>query len=165
MAKKFLSPLNLVNLNEDPTSATEGDIYWNSLTNKIRIYFNGSWSDISPSGAGSDLTNVGIKTNNVEGSISGIENTTTIDTADESLWRTLKYLLQVRYLGESHSLEVIVSNDSNDVMVSQYGDIYTNTPLATITSDKNSGIINLKVTPISGKTPISVRFFRIGIKV
>lgn len=165
MAKKFLSPLNLVNLTADPVSAVEGDIYWNSSSNTIRVYFNGSWSDITPLAPENSLTNVGIKTNNVEGSITGIENITTIDTADETIWRTLKYLLQIRYSGESHSAEVIISNDSTDLLMSQYGDIYTDTPLATITSDKNSGIINLKVTPISGKTPISVRFFRIGIKV
>lgn len=165
MAKKFLSPLNLVNLTSDPSGASEGDIYWNSLSNTIRVYYNNAWSDISPAGAENSLTNVGIKTNNVEGSISGIENITTIDTADESMWRTLKYLIQIKYSGESHSAEVIISNDSTDLLMSQYGDIYTSTPLATITSDKNSGIINLKVTPISGKAPISVRFFRIGIKV
>lgn len=162
MAKKFLSPLNLVNLTTDPVSASEGDVYWNSSTNTLRIYNDGSWSNVGPS---TDLSEVGIKSNNIEGSVSGIENTTTIDTADDTIWRTLKYLIQIRYSNEVHSLEAIISNDGSDLLMSQYGDVFSTTPLATVTTDKNSGIINLKVTPISGKSPISVRFFRVGIKV
>jgi len=46
MAKKFLSPLNLLNLTSDPGTAAEGDFYWNSSTNKLRIYFDGAWSNI-----------------------------------------------------------------------------------------------------------------------
>jgi hypothetical protein len=160
MARKFLTPLNLVNLTTDPASANEGDFYWNSSSNSLRVYFDGSWSNASSS----DLESLGIATDNLEGATSGIENTTTIDTASMSTWRTLKYLIQIEYSGEIHSLEVIVSHDTNNVMVSQYGDIFSVDPLATVTADKNSGIINLKVTPISGKTPISVRFFRIGIR-
>lgn len=165
MAKKFLSPLNLVSLTEDPGSASEGDIYWNSSTNKVRVYFDGHWSDISPAAQESDITNLGIKSNNIEGAVSGIENTTTVDTADASIWRTLKYLVQTKYLNEMHSVELIVANDDTNVLVSQYGDVFSQDPLATVTADRNSGIINLKVTPIPGKTPIAVRFFRIGIKV
>jgi len=45
MARKFLSPLNLLNLTSDPGTATEGDFYWNSSTNKLRIYFDGAWGD------------------------------------------------------------------------------------------------------------------------
>lgn len=162
MSRKFLNPLNLVNLPSDPASASEGDIYWNSSTNQLRIYHDGVWGNV---GAGVDLAEIGIKSNNIEGSVSGIENTTIIDTADESIWRTLKYLLQVRYLNEVHSLEAIVSNDGTNLLISQYGDVYSNTALVAVTADKNNGIINLKVTPISGKIPISVRFFRVGIKV
>lgn len=159
MAKKFLSPLNLLNLTSDPGSAVEGDIYWNSSTNTLRVYFNGAWADASV-----DLANEGIKSNNVEGAVSGIENTTTIDTASDTDWKTLKYLLQTAYSTEVHAAEVIITNDGTNLLISQYGDVYSNSPLFTVTTDKSSGIINLKVTPISGKTPISVRFFRIGIK-
>ena len=161
MSRRFLTPLNLVNLTTDPASANEGDFYWNSSTNSLRVYFDGSWSNASSS----DLEALGIATDNLEGATSGIENTTTIDTASMSVWRTLKYLIQIQYSGEIHSLESIVSHDTSDVMVSQYGDIFSVSPLATVTADTNNGIINLKVTPISGKTPISVRFFRIGIRV
>jgi hypothetical protein len=45
MARKHLSPLNLVNLTADPGTATEGDFYWNSSTNKLRVYYDGAWAD------------------------------------------------------------------------------------------------------------------------
>ena len=47
MARKYLSPLNLLNLTSDPGTATEGDFYWNSSTNRLRIYFDGAWADVS----------------------------------------------------------------------------------------------------------------------
>ena len=54
MAKKFLTPINILNLSSDPVSASEGDIYYNTDTDKLRIYANGSWTDVSsvPSQAG-----------------------------------------------------------------------------------------------------------------
>jgi len=136
MARKFLSPLNLVNLTTDPESANEGDFYWNSSTNSLRVYFDGGWANASSS----DLAGLGIETDNLEGATSGIENTTTIDTASMTTWRTLKYLIQIEYSGEIHSLESIVSHDSSNIMVSQYGDIFSVSPLATVTADTNNGI-------------------------
>ena len=47
MARKFLSPLNLLNLTSDPGTAAEGDFYWNSSTNRLRIYFDSAWADVS----------------------------------------------------------------------------------------------------------------------
>lgn len=116
----------------------------------------------------SDITennaNIGIKTNNLESTVTGIESTTTIDTASDSDWRTLKYLVQMTYSGEVHSAEILLANDGTNLLISQYGHVFSNAELATITADKIGGIINLKVTPVSGKTPLSVRFFRTGIK-
>lgn len=109
-------------------------------------------------------SDIGLKTNNLETSISGIEVETFIDTASDTEWRTLKYLIQMTYSGETHSLEVILANDGSNLLISQYGDVFSNTEIGLVTADKINGIINLKVTPVSGKTPLTVRFFRTGIK-
>jgi hypothetical protein len=60
MAKRLLTTLRLVNLSSDPVSASNGDIYYNSATNKAKFYQNGTWvnmpsilgdlSDVSASG-------------------------------------------------------------------------------------------------------------------
>jgi len=57
MARKYLSPLNLLNLTSDPGSATEGDFYWNSSTNRLRIYFDGAWADVSSNTAFTNAAN------------------------------------------------------------------------------------------------------------
>lgn len=43
MAKRLLTTLRLVNLSSDPVSASNGDIYYNSSTNKTKFYQNGAW--------------------------------------------------------------------------------------------------------------------------
>lgn len=51
MAKKFLTPINVTNLSSDPVSANEGDIYYNTASDVLRVYANGSWSNVSSGGA------------------------------------------------------------------------------------------------------------------
>lgn len=58
MARKFLTPIDLnqlelrnaviQNLGTDP-SGTEGQIYYNTGSDKLRIYANGSWADVAAS--------------------------------------------------------------------------------------------------------------------
>jgi hypothetical protein len=99
-----------------------------------------------------------------KGDLSGIDSLTTIDTADSTIWRTLKYTIQITFSGEVHSLEANLTSDQNDLLLSRYGDVFTTTPLADITGEKNNGIIYLKVSPIGTKKPISVKFLRTGIR-
>lgn len=47
MAKKFLTPINVVNLSSDPASGTEGDVYYNTVSDKLKIYSNSTWSEVS----------------------------------------------------------------------------------------------------------------------
>jgi hypothetical protein len=43
MSRKFLTPLNLLTKASDPSSGTEGDIYFNTLDQSIRIYNGITW--------------------------------------------------------------------------------------------------------------------------
>lgn len=70
MARKFLTPIDLNNLElqnavvqnlaTDPESATDGQIYYNTATDRLRIYANGSWSDVgavtSVTGTANEIT-------------------------------------------------------------------------------------------------------------
>jgi hypothetical protein len=99
-----------------------------------------------------------------KGNFTGIDSLFTIDTIDTSIWKTLKYIIQITFGGQTHSLEADLTSDQNDVFLSRYADVFTETPLAEVTADKISGIIYLKVSPIGTKKPISVRFLRTAIR-
>jgi len=68
MAINFLSGINLnqnelnnaqvQNLAADPASGVEGQIYFNTATDKLRVYAGGSWGDVAPQG---DITAVSVK--------------------------------------------------------------------------------------------------------
>lgn len=51
MAKRFLTPLNLPNLASDPETGTEGDLYFNTISNTIKIYTNDVWTELQGGGA------------------------------------------------------------------------------------------------------------------
>jgi hypothetical protein len=53
--KKFLNPINLVNLSSDPSTASEGDIYYNTTDDVVKVYANGTWVAIG-AGGGSEIT-------------------------------------------------------------------------------------------------------------
>ena len=68
MAIKFLSGIDLnnnellnvatQNLAADPASGVEGQIYFNTATDKLRVYAGGSWGDVAPQG---DITAVAVR--------------------------------------------------------------------------------------------------------
>jgi hypothetical protein len=48
VARKFKSLLNLLTLEEDPTSGNAGDVYFNVISKNIKIYNGLSWIDLTP---------------------------------------------------------------------------------------------------------------------
>jgi hypothetical protein len=53
MAKRFLTPLNLSNLASDPATGSEGDLYFNTTNDVVKIYVNGAWTELQGGGGGS----------------------------------------------------------------------------------------------------------------
>lgn len=51
--KQFKVPINLVNLASDPGAASEGDIYYNTASDTVKVYANGAWASIGSGGGGS----------------------------------------------------------------------------------------------------------------
>lgn len=60
MAKKFLTPIGLHVSPIDPATGSEGEIYFNSQTNKLRIFFDGAWNTIEGEGGGGGAGSEGI---------------------------------------------------------------------------------------------------------
>jgi hypothetical protein len=51
MAKRFLTPIGVVSLPTDPATGYNGQIYFNSSTNELKIYYNGQWNSLSTGGS------------------------------------------------------------------------------------------------------------------
>ena len=47
MAKRFLTPINLPSRSSDPATASEGDLYFNTSLDIIKVYYNSTWNPIS----------------------------------------------------------------------------------------------------------------------
>lgn len=45
--RKFNVPINLLSLASDPASADEGDVYYNTTDDRIRVYKNGTWVNLA----------------------------------------------------------------------------------------------------------------------
>jgi len=105
---------------------------------------------------------LGLEGNN-DLTVYGIENATSIDSFAKSAYRTVKYTIQVVKNTDVYTSEILASHNGTDIMVSESNIISnTNTSLFTYAFEENSGIISLRVTPVSGS--ISVRFIRTAIK-
>lgn len=46
MGKRFLVPINLPVLAGDPIDAQDGEMYFNSITETIRVYSSGQWTEV-----------------------------------------------------------------------------------------------------------------------
>jgi hypothetical protein len=55
MSRKFKVPLNLVGLTTDPGSATNGDLYFNTVSNKVRYYTQNTWQDLGAAAGGATV--------------------------------------------------------------------------------------------------------------
>lgn len=45
-SKRFLSLINVTQLDSDPASGSSGDVYYNFVSDKLRVYDGTTWSDI-----------------------------------------------------------------------------------------------------------------------
>jgi hypothetical protein len=95
--------------------------------------------------------------------VTGIENKTAIDNWSQSLYRTVKYSLQITRNSEHYTSDITILNESSNINMSE-SNIVSNTDniLANITFEVNSGIISLCVTPVG--SAVTARFIRMALK-
>jgi hypothetical protein len=105
---------------------------------------------------------LGLEGNN-DLTITGIENKTAVDTWAASVYRTIKYNLQITRGSEYHTSDFLLLNDGTDINVSE-SNIISNTSnnLASVTFELNAGIISLCVTPTT--SAVTARFVRTALK-
>ena len=96
--------------------------------------------------------------------IAGIENKTTVDSFDSTVYRTVKYVLQISRGSYYYSSDISVLQAGSDINISESNIISnTNDSLATVTFEKISGIIGLCITPVS--TAVTARYYRTALKI
>ncbi len=97
--------------------------------------------------------------------INGIETATVFDTINTSIWRTVKYLIQLSHAGSSsfRSTEINLIFDGTNQNITEFASV-SNTldNVGNISASLNSGIISMTVTPTL--TPMTIRFYRTGLK-
>ena len=115
----------------------------------------------------SQATNLGSAGNN-DNTISGIENPTVIDSFSATEWRMVKYIISIAKTSAGdnkyYATEMTILVDGTNINVSEYGTIDTNGNIGTVSVSKTGTTVSLTVTPISGITPITVRYARMGLK-
>lgn len=97
--------------------------------------------------------------------INGIENPTVFDTIDTFVWRTVKYVVQMSHTPSEtfKTTELSIVFDGVNQNISEFGTVSNSeSDIATISANLNSGTISMTVTP--SITPITVRFYRTGLK-
>jgi hypothetical protein len=97
--------------------------------------------------------------------INGIESATVFDTIDTSVFRTIKYLIQISHPSTSvyKSTELNIIFDGTNQNISEFGTVSNTTnAIGNITASLNSGIISMTVTPVL--SPITIRYYRTGLK-
>lgn len=102
---------------------------------------------------------------NNSSTINGIENPTIFDTINTSVWRTVKYLIQISHAesGAYKSTELNIVFDGSNQNITEFGTVSNSTnEIAIISATLNSGTISMMVTPQI--SPITVRFYRTGLK-
>jgi hypothetical protein len=118
----------------------------------------------STSAQATDLGSYG----NNENTITGIENATVIDNFSATEWRMVKYLISIAKTSAGdnkyYATEMTILIDGTNVNVSEYGTIDNDGNIGTISVSKAGSTVNITVTPVSGVTPVTVRFARIGLK-
>jgi hypothetical protein len=102
---------------------------------------------------------------NNSATITGIETATVFDTIDTTVWRTIKYLIQVSHPSTSvyKSTEINIVFDGTNQNITEFGTVSNTTnAIGNITASLNSGIISMTVTP--ALTPMTIRYYRTGLK-
>jgi hypothetical protein len=112
-------------------------------------------------------TDLGSDGNN-ENIVTGIENYTVLETISATTWRSVKYVVAISYTtgveNKYYSTEISVLIDKQDISISEYASLDNNGDIGTVSVSRNGNTITLSVTPNPAIRPITVRYFRTGLK-
>jgi hypothetical protein len=97
--------------------------------------------------------------------INVIDSATVFDTIDTSIWRSIKYLIQLSHAGSNsyRTTEINLVFDGTNQNVTEFASVAnTINNVGNISASLNSGTISMTVTPTL--TPMTIRYYRTGLK-
>jgi hypothetical protein len=112
-------------------------------------------------------TDLGSNGNN-ENTIYGIENYTVLETISSTSWRSIKYVVSISHTtggqNKYYTTEISALIDNEGLSISEYAVLDNDGDIGTVTVSRNGNVITLSVTPNPAIRPITVRYFRTGLK-
>lgn len=105
---------------------------------------------------------------NNEKTITGLENETLIESVPLVDWRSLKYNVSLSAISggqnKFYSTEFNVLIDKTAVNITEFGGMDNDGEIGTIVVSADNGLLKLTVTPDPDFSPVTVRFYRTGLK-
>lgn len=107
----------------------------------------------------------GVITDLANSSIYGSSNTSilTIDTFNAAADRTAKYVVQANTTDSFHSSEALVIHDGTTAYITEYGAIYSNGSLFSLSADISGGEVRLRATPTRSGTTFKHKRIILGL--
>lgn len=146
-----------------------GEIGFETDTRKIKVGDGSTdWNNLDYIAGADASTALAQDGNNDVISLPAIENETVIDTVVASEWIALKYAISLsKTAGGANKFaftELNILIDGSNVNVSEFGSIDNNGEVGTVSVSQNGSNIEIKVTPNLLVKPITVRYYRTGLK-
>jgi hypothetical protein len=112
-------------------------------------------------------TDLGTAGNN-ESVVSGIENTTVLETIPVADWRLVKYMVSLSKTtngdNKFYATEFTILIDGTNINVSQYGIIDNDGDIGTVDVSRVGANLVLSIIPNPAIKPVTARFARVGLK-
>jgi hypothetical protein len=112
-------------------------------------------------------TDLGTNGNN-ESVVSGIENTTVLESIPVAGWRLVKYMVSLSKTtggaNKFYATEFTILIDGTNINVSQYGIIDNDGDIGTVDVSRVGSNLELKIIPNPAVKPVTARFARVGLK-
>jgi hypothetical protein len=112
-------------------------------------------------------TDLGTNGNN-EHTVSGIENTTILESISVAGWRLVKYMVSLSKTtngdNKFYATEFTILIDGTNINVSQYGIIDNDGDIGTVDVSRVGNNLELKIIPNPAVKPVTARFARVGLK-
>lgn len=112
-------------------------------------------------------TDLGTNGNN-ESVVSGIENTTVLESIPVASWRLVKYMVSLSKTtggdNKFYATEFTILIDGQNINVSQYGIIDNDGDIGTVDVSRVGNNLVLKIIPNPAVKPVTARFARMGLK-